>query len=276
MDAPRHRLSEEFMPFRLRLLLTLTLLGLASSRALAHYNMLLPAKASVKKGEAVTLTYLWGHPFEHQLFDAPTPERLLVVAPDGKVTDLTAAVQKATVPGQMGKTVAAFHLRFTPEQRGDYVFVLSSPPIWMEENQEFYQDTVTVVLHVQAQKGWDAPTAAEFVLRPLTRPYGLQPGMVFQAQALWGGKPLGDALVEIEHYNPTPPQELPPDEHITRTARTDPSGVATGTLTEAGWWCLTAQRDGGQKQRDGKAYPVRRRATLWVYVDEKVMPGAKQ
>ena len=29
--------------------------------------------ARVKKGEAVTVLYQWGHPFEHQLFDAPSP-----------------------------------------------------------------------------------------------------------------------------------------------------------------------------------------------------------
>ena len=33
-------------------------------------------------------------------------------------------------------------------------------------------------------------TWPDFELRPLTRPYGLQAGMVFQAQALWRTKPL--------------------------------------------------------------------------------------
>jgi len=30
------------------------------------------------------------------------------------------------------------------------------------------------------------------------------------------------------------------------------------------------QRDGGKKEHNGKSYPVRQRATLWVYVDAKV------
>ncbi len=75
--------------------------------------------------------------------------------------------------------------------------------------------------------------------------------------------------MEIERYNPTPPKELPPDEHITRTVKTDPSGVATCTLTEPGWWCLTAQRDAGKMEHNRKSYPVRQRTTLWVFVDEK-------
>ena len=52
-------------------------------------------------------------------------------------------------------TALGARFRFTPESRGDYVLVLQTPPIWMEEEGEFFQDTVKVILHVQAQKGWD-------------------------------------------------------------------------------------------------------------------------
>jgi cobalt/nickel transport protein len=113
-------------------------------------------------------------------------------------------------------------------------------------------------------------------MAPLTRPYGLQPGLTFQAQVLAGGKPLAGALVEVEHYNAAPPKELPPDEQITRTAKTDPSGVVTATLTEPGWWCLAAGRDGGTREHDGKPFPVRQRSILWVFVDEKPGPRPPQ
>jgi cobalt/nickel transport protein len=264
-------------------------LGLTAAPAGAHYNMLLPDKHSVKKGEEVTLTYQWGHPFEHQLFDAPAPEKLTVLAPDGKATDLTKSLEKTAVPAAEGKKVTAYRLKFTPEQRGDYVFVLQTPPIWMEEEEEFFQDTVKVVLHVQAQKGWDGVAGAEFEPLPLTRPYGLRPGMVFQAQVKallpvaaerkpgelpplnppLKFQPLAGALVEVERYNSAAPKELPPDEHITRAAKTDPNGVATCTLTEAGWWSVTAQYAAALREREGKRYPVKRRATVWVCVDEK-------
>ncbi len=45
-----------------------------ASPVAAHYNMLLPEKWAAKKDEPVPFTYQWGHPFEHQLFDAPAPE----------------------------------------------------------------------------------------------------------------------------------------------------------------------------------------------------------
>jgi len=248
--------------------LSLALLSLFIASAGAHFNMLLPQIASAKKGEALTLTYQWGHPFEHQLFDAPHPQSLIVLAPDGKKTELTDKLVKMTRKAG-SKEVTAYQLRFTPDQRGDYVFVLQTPAIWMEEDGEFLQDTVKVVLHVQAQKGWDARSREELEFVPLTRPYGLRPGMVFQARILAGiVMPLADSLVEVERYNAAPPKELPPDEHITRTVKTDNNGIITTTLTEPGWWCLTTARSVGKREKDGKTYPIRQRCTLWVFVDE--------
>lgn len=226
-----------------------------------HYNMLLPDSATTKKDARLNLTYQWGHPFEHQLFDAPEPRNLFVLDPAGKKTELKPTLIKGPK--------RRFSFQYTPSQRGDHTFMLSTPPIWMEEDQEFLQDTVKVVVHVQTQKGWDQATGKGFELVPLTRPYGLQPGMVFQVQVQLSGTPVPRALVEIERYNPVPPKKLPPDEQITRTVKTDPGGVATCTLTESGWWCITAQRDGGKEERNGKSYPVRQRTTLWVFVDEK-------
>jgi cobalt/nickel transport protein len=234
--------------------------------------MLLPSKHSVKKGEEVTFTYQWGHPFEHQLFDAPAPEALVVVGPDGKKTDLLDSLRKTTVPGDEGKKVTAYQFTFAPPDRGDYVFVLRTPPIWMEEDGEFLQDSVKVVLHVQAQNGWDHWTDEYPSFGPLTRPYGLQAGMVYQAilSERPGASKSSFVRVEVERYNPRPPKELPPDEQITRVVTTDREGVCTANLTDPGWWCLaSAGRKKGEREHNGKKYPLRERAILWVYVDEK-------
>jgi cobalt/nickel transport protein len=263
------------MQYAIHSLLALAALGLSIPAARAHYNMFLPEKHSVKRGEAVTLLHQWGHPFEHQLFDAPAAEKVFVLSPDGTTIDLTKRLEKVIALTADAKQVAAYRLHFTADQRGDYVFVLSSAPIWMPEDQVFFQDTVKVVLHVQAQKGWDAVAEVPLQLTPLTRPYGLQPGMVFQAEV--DQRPLprnpvdsANLLVEIEHYNASPPKTSLPDEQITRTVKTDRNGVATCTLTEPGWWCVTALRDGDKREHEGRTYPVRKRATFWVYVDDKI------
>ena len=264
-------------------ILAILVLALPLTEARAHFTMLLPNTASGKKGEEVTILYQFGHPFEHQLFDAPPPTRLLVLNPDGKTRDLTKSLEKTKVKGADGKDVAAYKLRFTPAERGDYKFVLTTPPIWMPEDKEFLQDTAMVVLHVQAQKGWDKDPLQTFRITPLTRPYGLQAGMVFQARVLersvpnldgLGGPPVRDfplpgLAVFIERFNPAPPKKLPADELITFVTKTDPNGILTSTLPSAGWWSITAQRDAGSRNYDGKDYPLRQRATLWVFVNEK-------
>lgn len=267
---------------------SLLCLAVSISPVQAHYTMLLPETASAKKGVPVTLVYQWGHPYEHQLFDAPPAARLVVFSPDGKEQEVASALEQVKVVAGEGKGVSAFRLRFTPENRGDYTFVLSTPPIWKEEDREFVQDNVQVVLHVQAQRGWDANTGQRFKFVPIARPYGLQPGTVFQAQLQgppllavpgpggpsWPLRPIAGTLVEIEHYNLQPPRQLPHDEFITRTCKTDPNGVLTCTLSEAGWWGITAQRPAPARLRDGKRYPMKERATLWVYVDKAVPTDA--
>lgn len=250
----------------------LAALLVSAREAAAHITMLLPDKASVKKGETVTVVYQFGHPFEHQLFDAPAPEMVLVYSPEGKKTDLTKTLEKIKLPGADKKEVTAFRFRFTPEERGDYTFVLQTPPMWMEDDKEYVYDTAQVVLHVQAERGWDAGHDF-FALKPLTRPYGLEPGMVFQAQVQSPRerKPVASVPVAIERYNAKPPKQLPPDEHITRTARADPNAVVTCTLTEAGWWSITATRSKAEiREIQGKQHPLTHRTTLWVWVDEKV------
>src|SRR5205085_8753006 len=113
-----------FHPF-----LALPLAALLAPTTGAHFNILLPQAASVRKGEAVSFLYRFGHPFEHDLFDAPPPARLLVLGPDGKQTNLGKALEKIKVSGGDKKEVTAYRFRFTPEQRGDYTFVLQTPPI---------------------------------------------------------------------------------------------------------------------------------------------------
>ncbi len=271
----------------MRLTLSSLVFALLASPASAHYQMLLPDKPALKKGETVTITYQWGHPFEHQLFDAPKPTGFVVVPPGGKPIELFTRLEAVELPAAEGKKIKAWRVQYTPQERGDHVFLLHAAPIFLEEEGVFVQDTVKMVVHVEAQKGWDALTQLDFEFEPLTRPYGLQPGLVFQARLqtllqamaeprIQGAPPPPGALVaasgltvEVERYNALAPKELPPDEQITRVVKTDPVGVVTCTLPEAGWWGLTATRPGGMLAHEGKAHPVRQRTTLWVFVDEK-------
>src|SRR5438128_2360423 len=122
------------------------ILGFSTSVLHAHYSMLFPESASVRSGQPVTILFQWGHPFEHQLANASAPKSLTVLSPSGKKIDLTTALREvAFLPARQSSGIRAFRLRFTPEERGDFVFILHGSPIWMEEDHAFFQDTVQVV-----------------------------------------------------------------------------------------------------------------------------------
>ena len=252
----------------MRILSTLALLVLASASQ-AHYHMLIPDKPSAKKGEPVTVTFQFGHPFEHQLSSMKAPREVRLVAPDGKEIDVKGKVKKVALKGEKGD-VDGYRLTFTPEQRGDYVLAFNSAPTLMKEENEMLIDFVKVVIHVQAQKGWDRLAHKQYEWEPMTRPYGLLPGAVFRARFASLDKKIPNAnlLVEVERYNPIAPKELPADEFITRTMKTDKDGVVTTNLPEAGWWCLTTTFQDLPVEDDGKTIKYKARSILWVYVDK--------
>jgi cobalt/nickel transport protein len=263
----------------MRFLFLSTVIGIAAAGpAQAHYHILLPDRHSVKAAEEVTVTYAFGHPFEHEMFEAQKPARATLFAPDGKATDVLPGVEKIDFFRSDEKKVAAYKLVLKPATRGDYTLVFESPPIWMKDDKQFLRDTVRVVIHVETQKGWDARAARanEFALVPLTRPYGLRAGAAFQAMVHANESAGVSHLVEAERFNPQPPRALPPDEHMTLAVKTDTNGTATVTLPDPGWWGLTAVRrypaelKPPTRENDGKAYPVIERATLWVLVEVRV------
>ena len=128
---------------------------LFASAAQAHYHMLIPDKQSLKTGEETTLTYQFGHPFEHQLFDTAAPESAVIFLPDGTEQDVKEKLKKVEVAGEKGKKVAAYQLTFKPEQRGDHIVVFTSPAVHIEGERLPVFDTVKVVIHVQTQNGWN-------------------------------------------------------------------------------------------------------------------------
>ena len=257
----------------------LLLLSCATT-SFAHYNMLLPDRPWAKKGEKITFTYQFGHPFEHELFDAPMPVGLVVLRPDGKKEslDVKKLLTKIDLPGADGKKVIAWRFNYTPAERGDHVFVLKTASIKLDD-EGIIEDLVKVVLHVQTQNGWDTAERpfeddGGIDLRPYTRPYGLLPGMVFKGKIVRlppnHVKPpnLNDLKflrVEVEKYNEKPVKNPPPDELITFQTKADKDGYFVTTLPEAGWWGVTAVAS----LTRGENAKITRRATLWIHVDEK-------
>src|SRR5262245_46537779 len=105
--------------------LPLVLLCAFTASASGHYGILLPQSWSVQRDHEVTVTFQWGHPFEHELSDAARPTKAELLLPDGSRQDMTKNLAKTTTPAASKKTVTAYTIRFTPSQRGDHVVVLT-------------------------------------------------------------------------------------------------------------------------------------------------------
>src|ERR1043166_2084362 len=99
-----------------RVCLGISFLLLASESSTAHYNMLLPDKPWAEKGDKVTFIYQFGHPFERELSDAPRPEGLMVVRPNGdkETLDVEKTLTAVKKEGADGKKVTAWHFHYTP------------------------------------------------------------------------------------------------------------------------------------------------------------------
>lgn len=249
------------------ILAVLALVPLSSSQA--HFHMLLVDHPSVKTGDKLTTTYKFGHPFEAELFDAEKPAQAQAFGPDRTTTVLLPSLTKTTVGENEKKKITGYTCTFEPKARGDYTVIFVSTAIWIKEEQYFVQDTVRVNIHDQAEKGWRFrhPDLAPYVFVPLTRPYGLRPGTVFQSRLNFSGQ-----FVELEKYNAEPQKELPTREfrNLNFTTVTEAWPPA---LPEKGRWVLSSRQTPRAmtlpetKERESKKYLLLRRATLCVYVD---------
>lgn len=234
--------------------------------AAAHFTVLIAEPPAVARGERTVLRTFFGHPFEHELADAAPPARVTVVTPDGARVDATKQVRTEERSNADGR-VRTYTLDHTPDVRGDTLVLVECAEV--THGNEIVTDYAKLVLHVQAQVGWEKPAGAPVEILPLTRPYGLFPGVTFRARAVADGKPVTGAKVYIERYNAAPPDpaSMPADELITRVELTDERGQLAVTLPEAGWWVLAVEVPAGRIEKEGFELHIVRRALLWVFVD---------
>lgn len=239
----------------------------------AHFTMILPkmdAKAEdylADLGETKTLYILWGHPFEHVLFDCPNVE-VSLRDPDGAIKPLIP--EPVTIEG-----VRAWKVSFKVEKMGDYIITVK-----LVEEEHGLIDYTKAIIHCgeEAWKGWEAIVGQEVEVVPLTRPYGIEEGFVFSGRALFNGEPLVNAVVEVEKYHSKDEVEpivslaeekfkQDPPMMFTRVVKTNKWGEFSYTLDEPGIWFIGAYAD-----KDG----IEKRGVLIVPVLEKFPQETKE
>ena len=257
------------MPGKLALggILSILILLIVSGVANAHFNFFLPEKWHMDTAETNEVEIIWGHPYEGLYFDAPSIKKAGLIKPDGSKVNLTPSnIEVTDVEGSKSK---AYKLSFTPSEKGDYIIYADMEALEVDEEEIIWEDHVKAIIQYKTTGGWDQSTGQVIEIIPLVRPYGLEEGFVFVGQALYLGKPLSGAPVEIEKYYPVgeAPDPLPEWEPmITREATTDPNGVFSFTLDEPGIW-VTAVANTIPAQDEGE-YDKDIRGILMIPVEE--------
>jgi len=236
--------------------------GLAGA-AQAHFGVILPDKSMVMQGDNAKLEMILAfcHPFEQKGMPMAKP-RFFGVQTGKEKTDLIKNLQETKVMDQQ-----AWKATYTPKRPGVYVFYFDPQPYWEPaEDKYIIHQTKTYVAAFGAEAGWDREVGLKAEIVPLTRPFGLYAGNVFQGLVKFQGKPLANAEVEVEYWNADPKVTPPNDYFITQVVKTDQNGVFTFAPPSPGWWGFAAlnEEKNALKHKDGSKKDAEYGAVLWV------------
>jgi cobalt/nickel transport protein len=241
---------------------------LYASMVSAHYGMIIPSDQMVMQGDdrTITLDLRFWHPMEGIPMPLAKPAHFDVYA-NGKKVDLL-----DTLVPQKVKDNQTWKAEYKIKRPGLYVFTMEPQPYWEPAEDKFIiHYTKAVVTAFGSDEGWDKPVGLKTEIVPLSKPYGLYTGNVFQGIVLMNGKPVPFSEVEIEYYNQDGSHEAPNDYMVTQTIKADKNGVFTYGVPMAGWWGFAALNPSDTPlQHDGKDKEVELGAVLWVnFVDMK-------
>ncbi|HOW65531.1 MAG TPA: DUF4198 domain-containing protein [Candidatus Paceibacterota bacterium] len=243
------------------------LMSLVAARA--HFPILVHDADLGSTNGSVTITYAVGHPFELEMEPAQRPDQLRLIDPRGRLTDDTGRLVKTLFRQQTH--VTAWQLQFDPA-RGDTLVALTSPAEIDAAQKTLYREYVKVCIHRSTQGGWTNRTGQPLEIVPLTRPYGLRPGMVFSGRLMKGREPVANAEVYAERLNDVAPvsASMPPEPLVTYAAQTDLQGQFVLSLPDPGWWVVGAYADdlGSIRDKD-KEYSHEAFAGFWVRVEPR-------
>ena len=253
------------MKSSVRFILAMALLLLSVSHSFGHFGMVIPSDSMVMQEDdrTVTLHLSFSHPMEMVGMDLVKPKSFGVVA-NGKQGNLGHTLKPIEVMDH-----SAWQSDYTIKRPGVYMFIMEPQPYWESAEDVFIiHYTKTVVTAFGDDEGWDAEVGLKTEIVPLSKPYGLYAGNVFQGLVKLDGKPVPYAEVEIEYYNKDKNAIAPTDVMITQTIKADQNGVFTYAAPRAGWWGFAALNEADFKiKKDGQDKGVEIGAVLWVHFE---------
>jgi len=258
----QNRKEKKMMKKTVIFLVTGLFLLISADNAHAHFGMLIPSDSMIMQGDnkTITLTLSFSHPFERHGMELVKPNKFAVVM-DGKEKDLLGSLKETKVMGRK-----AWTMNCKISRPGVYAFHMEPKAYW-EPAEDCYivHYTKTTVAAFGDEEGWDEPVGLKTEIVPLSRPFGLYAGNVFQGIVMLDGKPVPYAEVEVEYYNKDGKAKAPTDYMVTQVIKADKNGVFTYAVPRAGWWGFAALNTSDKKMKyKGEDNDVELGAVLWV------------
>ncbi|MEM8658437.1 MAG: DUF4198 domain-containing protein [Pseudomonadota bacterium] len=244
-------------------LLTLVLLATPLPAA-AHFGIVLPQTAIVEKdsAESLDVTFAFLHPFEQTGMELVTPEAVTLHAGDTS-TDLLGALETTSV-----FDAPAFTTSVPLTRPGAYTIAMTPTPYWEPAEDVFIIHYTKAAVGVFGDdEGWDAELGLPTEIVPLTRPFGLWQGNVFQGIVKSEGEPVPYAEIEVEFWN-EPGVAAPSPLLEAQSIKADTNGVFTYAPPAPGWWGFAALTEADYTMtQDGVEKGVELGAVFWTHVE---------
>jgi cobalt/nickel transport protein len=228
----------------------------------AHFVALIPSSDVVEQGgpQTITLDISFTHPFEGRMMQMDRPRALGVSVREMR-EDLAPSLHERREGG-----LSAWETPYRVRRPGDQMFWVEPEPYFEQAEGKFIVHYAKVVVGALGlEQGWQGPLGLPLEILPLSRPYGLWAGNVFQGVVLMGGKPLPGAAVEVEYMNTGGRVRAPSSPFVTQVVRADERGVFTYAMPREGWWGFAALADAPYTiKRGGRPYPVELGGVIWV------------
>ena len=257
---------EVTMKKAIRILLVIVVILVMTGTAFGHFGMLIPSDNMVMQNDnrSVNLQLSFSHPMEMVGMDLVKPKVFSVWA-NGKKQNLLNSLKPTQVMGH-----SAWQSDYPIKRPGIYMFYMEPKPYWEPAEDVFIiHYTKTVVTAFGDDEGWDEEIGLKTEIVPLSKPFGLYAGNVFQGIVKFNGKPVPFAEVEVEYYNKDKKAQAPTDYMVTQTIKADQNGVFTYAAPKAGWWGFAAlnEADFKLKLKSGEEKGVELGAVLWVHFE---------
>jgi len=234
--------------------ITSILLGFVIA-ANAHFLTFLPNTDNVtdKKDTQIDFDISFIHPFEQTGMTMEKPQLFL---------------ENTKNPLTLKQTEKFDHKAWSSsyiiKMPGVYKFFVQPQPYFEPAEEKFISHVPKIIISgFGFEDGWDEPLGLKYEIIPMTKPFGLYSGNLFQGKVLHDGKAASNVEVEVELYNKFG-LKSPTDAHITQVVKTDDNGVFSFVMNHKGWWGFAALIEEGELKHDGKSYPIENGALMWV------------